>query len=271
MQPTRRHLLLAGCAAALARPAVAAPASRLIDERWTRHGEGGDPDSGPWGAILARHLRTGTASGVNLFDYEAATADRPMLRAWLEEMAAVAPTTLSRYAAMAYWINLYNALTVDLVLEAWPVGSIREVRGGLFDTGPWDESVIRVEGRDLSLDDIEHGILRPVWRDPRIHYGVNCASIGCPDLAPEPYAAARLDAMLDAGAAAYVAHPRGCEATGDGLVVSSIYQWFIEDFGDSEAGVIDHLATHAEPAKRARIRSAPGIADDRYDWSINAA
>ena len=274
MTISRRSLLASGpvflAAGAFCSGAMAAPKPRLIDDRWTRFGGAGDPDHAAWGAFLAEHLRTGTASGVNLLHYEAGASDRDGLRRYLDGMGKVAPTTLSRDAAMAYWINLYHALTVDVVLEAYPVESIREVRGGLFSSGPWGEKLIEVEGQDLSLDDIEHGILRPVWRDPRIHYGVNCASIGCPNLAPEPYSAARLGAMLDAGAQAYADHPRGAEARGDGLVVSSIYEWFKEDFGGTDASVIEHLAAHASPAKAERIASATRIVDDRYDWSLNA-
>lgn len=274
MTLTRRSLLAATGALALTalpHPAPAAPSARLIDERWTRFGSAPDPDHAPWAGFLERFLVTGTPSGVNLVRYRDAVPARPGLRDYLGAMAKVRPTELSRDAAMAYWINLYNAITVDLILEAYPVDSIKKVRGGLFNTGPWTEEVIEVEGQTLSLDDIEHGILRPVWRDPRIHYGVNCASIGCPDLARAPYSAALLETMLTAGARTYVAHPRGAEITGGGLVVSSIYEWFKADFGGTDEGVIAHLAAHAAPAKAERLGTVRRIDDDRYDWSLNSA
>ncbi|MEM7496903.1 MAG: DUF547 domain-containing protein [Pseudomonadota bacterium] len=275
MIPSRRQFLALAAAsagaAALPRAAAAAPRSRLVDERWTRHGSGGDPDHAAWASFLAKHLRTGTASGVALFDYGAAKADRAALQSYLEAMQAVQPTTLSGDAAFAYWVNLYNAVTVDLVLGAYPVGSIREVNGGLFNTGPWTDDVVRVEGQALSLDDIEHGILRPVWRDPRIHYAVNCASIGCPDLAPKPYTAAALEGMLEAGARAYTAHDRGVAVTGRGVVASSIYDWFEEDFGGNEAGILAHLRRYAPSAKTDALAGATAIADYRYDWSLNDA
>jgi hypothetical protein len=269
----RRFLALAAAGAALPGRAAAAPASKLIDERWTRFGDGPAPDNGAWAAFLGRHLRTGTPSGINLLDYAAAKADRASVSGYVEALAQARPTAMTREAAMAYWINLYNAVTVDRVLEAYPVASIRDIGGGfiggLFGAGPWDETLVSVEGAGLSLNDIEHGILRPVFEDPRIHYGVNCASLGCPNLAPEPYAAARLDAMLDAGARAYVGHPRGVEATAEGLVVSSIYDWFREDFGGDEAGVIRHLRRYAPRTKAERLEEAGGIAGDRYDWALN--
>ncbi|MEM6486808.1 MAG: DUF547 domain-containing protein [Pseudomonadota bacterium] len=271
--PSRRAVLAGamatGGALALSR-AQAAPASRLIDDRWTRFGGGGDTDNAAWARFLMAYLVPGGAGGVALVDYGAAVADRSALQGYIDQLQRVEPTTLGRDAAFAYWVNLYNAVTILLVLDAYPVDSIREVRGGLFNTGPWGDEVVRVEGQDLSLDDIEHGILRPVWRDPRIHYAVNCASIGCPDLAAEPYTATRLETMLDAGARAYAAHPRGADARDGEITVSKIYDWFAEDFGEGdERSVLDHLATYAPPGKAAQLAAAQGIDAYAYDWSLN--
>ncbi|MEM6423492.1 MAG: DUF547 domain-containing protein, partial [Pseudomonadota bacterium] len=125
MMPTRRHVLALAAAAAVTPATVAAgPASRLIDDRWTRFGSAGDPDHSAWATILQKHLATGTPSGVNLFDY--AAADRGAIGAYVDALTAVAPTGLSRDAAMAYWLNLYNAATVWVVLEEYPVDSIKE-------------------------------------------------------------------------------------------------------------------------------------------------
>lgn len=274
--PFTRRAALAGLAAlplARAAAAAAAPSAELLDPVWTRSGAAPGPDPASWAELIARRRSPGP-DGVARFDYAAARADRPKLRAWLDRMQAADPTAMTREAAFAFWADLYNALTVDLVLEAWPVDSIKTVRGGLFNTGPWDEQVARVLGRPLSLDDIEHGILRPVWGDPRVHYAVNCASIGCPDLRPRPWLqAAREGALspaLDAAARAHVNHPRGASLRPEGLVVSSIYVWFQADFGGSEAGVIDHLRAHADAPLRSALEGVAGIADDRYDWSLNA-
>jgi hypothetical protein len=168
-------------------------------------------------------------------------------------------------------VNLYNALTVQVILDHYPVDSIRDVdiSPGWFADGPWGKELIAVEGTALSLDDIEHRILRPIWQDPRIHYAVNCASIGCPDLQPEPFTADGLDAQLDAAARAYVNDPRGAEVTGDGLVVSKIYTWFQEDFGGTDIGVIRHLRQHADAELKAQLDGVDAIADSRYDWSLN--
>lgn len=266
---TRRAALAAGAAALLApRAAPAAPRSRLLAPRWAESGAEGAPDAAPWAAFLARRRVPG-ADGIARLDY--AAASRAELRPWLDAYAATEPARLRPAAQFAFWCNLYNALTVDLVLEAWPVDSIKAVRGGLFRTGPWREEVVEVAGAALSLDDIEHGILRPVHGDPRVHYAVNCAALGCPNLAATPWAEATLDADLDAAARAFANHPRGVREEGGRLIVSSIYDWFQEDFGGSEAGVIRHLRAHADAGTAALLAGREGYDDDAYDWAINAA
>ena len=230
-------------------------------------------DFGFWNGFLARYLKSGP-DGINRVAYGAVTpSDRQALDKDLAGLAALPIRRYARPQQMAYWINLYNALTVETVLAHYPVDSIRDISisPGLFSRGPWDRKVVTVEGQALSLNDIEHRILRPIWRDPRIHYAVNCASLGCPNLAPTAYEANGLDKMLDAAARAYVNHPRGAAVSGGKLTVSSIYRWYEVDFGGSEAGVIEHLKRHAEPPLAQALRGVTGIADDRYDWRLNDA
>ncbi len=271
----REFLLVAAAVLATARPRPARAAPKAEPwPRWQAH----DPeatgriDHAPWAAFLDRHV-IDRPDAVNLVDYgEVAQTDRDRLRRYLDSMAAVRIDAYPRPEQFAYWVNLYNALTVDIVLAHWPVDSIRDIdiSPGWFADGPWGKKVIEVMGEPLTLDDIEHRILRPIWRDPRVHYAVNCASIGCPDLQPVPFRGDRLDGQLDAVAGAYVNHPRGAEVRGGRLVVSSIYEWFKADFGGDDAGVIAHLKRYATPELRARLATVDRIADDRYDWSINA-
>jgi hypothetical protein len=128
---------------------------------------------------------------------------------------------------------------------------------------------VTVEGEALSLDDIEHGVMRPRFDAAMVHYAVNCASIGCPNLKATAWRAEGLQADLEAAARAYINHPRGVTVTQDGIVVSRIYRWFREDFGDSEDGVIAHLLTFADPQLAAQIEARPTIAGHAYDWSLN--
>jgi hypothetical protein len=234
--------------------------------RWEAH----DPaatlqvDHSAWTALLARHLRLGE-DGIARFDYR--DADRAAVDAYVAMLSAQPVDRLNRAAQKAYWINLYNAVTVQTVLKHYPVKSIRDIRisPGLFASGPWGRKLVTVAGEPLSLDDIEHRILRPIWRDPRVHYAVNCASLGCPNLAAEAYTPENLERLLEAGARAYINHPRGASVAGGKLTVSSIYVWFGDDFGD----VLTHLRRYADAPLAMALQGVSRIADDRYDWALN--
>ncbi len=245
---------------------VAAPRSRLIDRRWRSFGAGSDPDHGAWETILRRSVKAGR-DGVARFDYRGTSKGE--VEGYVARLAAVDPTALSAAAAFAYWVNLYNAATVQVVLSAYPVRSIRDIGGGLFSGGPWRTKIVEVAGQDLSLDDIEHGILRPVWGDARVHYAVNCASIGCPDLAGRAYSSKRLGAMLDTGARGYINHPRGARISAGKLVVSSIYDWFQADFGGNDVGVIAHMKLYAASELAGGLNGVSRISEFGYDWALN--
>jgi len=246
----------------------AAPDAELIDEHWQKHDADASAavDHGAWARFLDRHLVADDA-GVHRLRYAAVSeTDRAELDAYLDDLVAVEVTALARPVQLAYWLNLYNALTVVAILDAYPVESIRDI------DGVWRRDRVTVDGRALSLDDIEHGIVRPIFADARIHYAFNCAAVGCPNLAAEPFAGAGIDARLDRAARAYVNDPRGVRTTlGGELVVSSIYNWFAEDFGGSDAAVLDHLRRYAEPDLAARLATADGIDGYAYDWSLNDA
>ena len=128
-----------------------------------------------------------------------------------------------------------------------------------------------VEGQSLSLDNVEHDILRKQWKDPRVHYAVNCASFSCPNLSAKPFTGMDLDAMLDDGARAYINHPRGVTFRGERLVLSQIFEWYRKDFGSTDAEVIAHLSRYANPDLKAKLATVRSIADYGYDWSLNEA
>lgn len=233
-------------------------------------------DHGAWTELLATHVKV-SPDGVNRVDYAALKASgRDKLSAYLKALEAVDVAKLNRAEQFAYWANLYNAKTVDIILDHYPVSSIKKINLGgsllsSFSGGPWDAQVVTVKGQKLSLNDIEHKIMRPVFEDPRIHYAVNCASIGCPNLGTEAFTAGKLEAQLDAAARAYVNHPRGVAVSGSGVRASTIYKWYVEDFGDDAAGVLAHLRAFAEPALAEKLAAAETINGYDYDWSINDA
>ncbi|HEB96096.1 MAG TPA: DUF547 domain-containing protein [Sedimenticola thiotaurini] len=228
-------------------------------------------DHTPWQRFLDRRLHKG-ADGISRVDYGGVTAgERAGLAAYLEQLQRIRPARLTRPQQLAFWINLYNAGTLQLILDHYPVASIRDIdiSPGLFSDGPWGRKLFRIDGQALSLDDIEHRILRPIWNDNRIHYAVNCASVGCPNLQPRAFTAANAGRLLEQAAREYINHPRGARVEDGRLYVSSIYRWFQEDFGASEAGVIRHLRRYANAPLRRQLEGIDGIADDDYDWSLN--
>ena len=225
-----------------------------------------------WTRLLSLYVHP-SEDGVNRFDYTALAASDPdtaRLDAYIEDVCALDFDKLSDDDAFAAWANLYNALTVRLIVEHLPVRSITKIRPSPFAIGPWKQKIVTIGERELSLDDIEHGILRKDWDEPRVHYALNCASYSCPNLRQQAWVAATLDADLDAAAHDYINNPRAVKIRRDGrLVVSSIYKWYQSDFGDSKAGVIQHLLHYADPDLTAQITAKPDIADYAYDWSLN--
>lgn len=224
--------------------------------------------------LLETYVKPG-ADGLNRVDYAAfKSGGHAELKQYIEQLETVDPQALNKSEQFAFLANLYNAKTIDIVLDAYPVRSIKDISlgGGLFATftgGPWKAKALRVKGVEFSLDDIEHGVLRSLFKDPRVHYSVNCASIGCPNLQTRAFTGAKLDAQLDAAAKAYVNHPRAVNVAQGKLVVSSIYEWFKADFGGNDQGVLAHLRKYAAPELKAKLEAAKTIGDHRYDWSLN--
>ncbi|MDO6512795.1 DUF547 domain-containing protein [Neptuniibacter sp. 2_MG-2023] len=255
----------------------AAPKSELW-EYWLQH----DPQSkmvishNPWNQFLSTYVETNSNSntavkGINTLKYASVTAaDKQALKSYIATLTALPISQYNRNQQRAYWINLYNALTVDVVLDHYPVKSIMDIKlSGLFTRGPWKKELISVEQQPLSLNDIEHRILRPIWKDPRTHYAVNCASLGCPNLSTQAYTAENMEQQLEQAATAFINHPRGVEIKDGTLIVSSIYNWFKEDFGGDDTQVIKHLEQYAKEPLKHQLSTVQSIFDDQYNWQLN--
>jgi uncharacterized protein DUF547 len=237
-------------------------------------------DHGEWDRLLGKYV-TASQDGVNRVDYVAWKAnDHAPLKAYVKRLENTDPRKLGRSEQFAYWANLYNAKTIDVLLDHYPVESIREItiNEGLLGFlkksvgagGPWKAKIITVIGQQLSLDDVEHEIMRPIFKDPRVHYAVNCASYGCPNLGREAFTGAKLDGQLDANAKAFINHPRGIDVQGGSVKASSIYQWFQSDFGGTQAGVLDHVRKYAGDNLNSKLKGKKSIGSYDYDWSLNS-
>lgn len=221
-----------------------------------------------WDELLDKYIET--VDGVNLFNYGLVNSDdKAALDNYVEYLQGVTATKLNEKEQFAYWVNFYNALTVQIILNHYPVESITEISYGLLTYGPWKQELVEVEGLELSLDDIEHKILRPIFNDNRIHYAVNCASIGCPNLQTEAFKVANLDMLLDQGAKQYINHPRGVSVVNGELQLSSIFDWYAEDFGNNDAEIISHLLKFSDPPLKEKLSGLSEIESYHYDWALN--
>ena len=254
-------------------PAAAAPKAEPWSF-WTASDPAGKVRVGhaPWDRFLKKYVVANHPSGVNRVRYAAVTPeDRKALDDYLQRLQGVEVTRLNRSEQKSYWIDLYNAVTVKVILDHYPVKSIRDIdiSPGIFSDGPWGAKLLSIQGQKVSLDDIEHRILRPLWKDNRVHYAVNCASLGCPNLQPEAYTPENTEALLEKGAWEYVNHPRGVRPEENRLLLSSIYNWFQGDFGGSQDSVLRHLRKYADPELATRLKEFGGKFSYDYDWRIN--
>jgi hypothetical protein len=249
-------------------------------------GAGFDHTHAAWTALLRKHVKLLRAGQASQVAYAGFAADRAALQAYLDSLCAVSPAVFAgwpRGGRQAFLINAYNAFTVELILTKYPdLQSIKDL--GSLLSSPWKPKRVPLLGTQVSLDDIEHAMLRRRgdYDDPRVHFGVNCASIGCPALREEAFVAARLDAQLDEQALRFMSDRtrNRFNARRGRLELSRIFDWFGEDFRLGHRGVTSlpaFAARHADqladaPADRERIRagSVPiSFTDD--DWALNDA
>jgi Protein of unknown function, DUF547 len=247
--------------------AACIPKAKQADGNWAMSGTKTEPiNHDAWDEILKNYARPAD-DGVNRVDYNGIkTKAAGELKAYLAALQSVTISEYPRDEQFAYWVNFYNAATVQVILDNYPLESIRDI--GLLSQGPWKDKFLKVDSKNLSLDDIEHGILRPIWKDVRIHYAVNCASIGCPNLALKAYRANMLEPMLDDAARAYINHPRGFAKTDGQLVASNIFEWYQSDWG-SAGDVLTHARKYATPQTAALLKDAKTIDAYDYDWALN--
>jgi hypothetical protein len=237
-------------------------------------------DQSAWDTLLKAHvtpLRNGQATEV---DYAGFAADRSQLRQYLANVSKVAPGEFDRWdrdSQLAFLINAYNAYTVELVLTGYPVASIKDL--GSLLRSPWKKRFIPLLGETRSLDDIEHGLIRSHYAEPRIHFAVNCASIGCPALRTEAFVGERLEAQLEDATNAFLADRTRNRLEGKALKVSSIFKWYRSDFEKPWRGA-DSLATFfilyrrplsLDEGSANRLKAGEiGIDFLDYDWRLNS-
>jgi hypothetical protein len=224
--------------------------------------------------VLQAHVRDGAV------DYRALRVD-DRFDGYLAQLQKSVPDALSdRKARLAFWINAYNAYTLKLIVDHYPVKSINDLSTGGLIIGTiigrtaWDRDIVRAGQRTMTLNDVEHKILRPVFKDPRVHFAIVCASKSCPPLRSEAYEADRLDAQLDDQARLFLASPQKnhVDIPGKTVYLSPIFSWFQSDFGQSPEEVLRFVARYLDPSLSQAIRADPAkwrIRYTDYDWRLN--
>lgn len=219
-------------------------------------------DNSIYARLLGRHLKK------NRVDYDGFKREEALLDRYLSILSATDVDRLSHNARFAFYINAYNAFTIKLILTKYPgINSIKEI--GSFFSNPWSKKFISLDGQTISLDTIEHEFLRPVFKDPRIHFAINCASKGCPPLLNQPYEGQTLEVQLNTVTRAFINDPKRTFLKDNTLFVSKLFKWFEEDFNDAPLLFIRQYA-NAE-FKRELDRAAPQIKLSYlyYDWTLN--
>jgi hypothetical protein len=221
-------------------------------------------DHSVFGDLLAKYVKNGRV------DYAGFKADQAKLNTYLSYLEKIDPETLSRNEQFAFYINAYNAWTIKLVLSGYPgLKSIKDL--GSILQSPWSKEFVRINGKTLTLDDIEQKILRARFKDPRVHFAINCASKSCPPLNSEPYRGATLDVQLDNVTHDFVNASGNYRLDGDTLWVSSIFKWYAEDFNNDPAGFcLKYAETSLKKALDERGNRIKVKYLD-YDWSLNEA
>ena len=248
----------------------------------TAWAESFDHDS--WNALLNKYVHEINDGKASVVDYQGLADHRQLLTQYLQSQSAVTQARFDQWPSneqLAFLINAYNAWTVELVLTAWPdLSSIKDL-GGLL-TSPWSKRFIPLFGKQLSLDDIEHQLIRGSGRynDPRIHFAVNCASVGCPALRSEAYRGEKLDAQLDEQTGNFLRDKSRNRVQDDELQLSAIFKWYREDFEKGWSGynsLEDFLVDHAQALELTSAMARELELGDMeivfldYDWRLNYA
>jgi hypothetical protein len=226
-------------------------------------------DHSAWQHILDQYLVTDHPSGINRFNYAGVTKqDKLKLAAYIAYVAQFDPRQLSKLEQKAMWLNLYNVLVVATVLNQQSIPDVDSIRRVGGEDGPWKNSILKMVTQEISLDAIEHNILRPIWNDPRIHFALNRATLGSANLQSQVFTYQNIDAQLDKASKEFVNSSRGVSFSGNRIVLSTIFNWYSDDFGGGIANVKKFLSKYAAPELAIKISRSRRVRY-RYQWDLN--
>ncbi len=215
---------------------------------------------------------TPSDDGLTLMNYAKVTPqDHAKLKSYLKQIQSIPVNNLNRNQQLAFWLNVYNALVVNLVLEHYPIKSIQDlnISPGLFSSGPWSAKLLSVNGYKVSLNDIRNRIIRPIWNDPRTLYALCNSAIGAPNIPTKVLAGITIDEQLNQSAKSYINSLRGVQVIANKLIASQLYEWYEEDFGGTKQDVINHIKLYAKPELKTKLNTFQTINSYIYNWHIN--
>lgn len=217
-----------------------------------------------WSALLKKHVdETGKVN------YQGFIQDSVQLNSYLDLLRTHHPNpdNWSKDEQLAYWLNAYNAFTVKIVADHYPTASIKDIKNGIpFVNTVWDIKFIKIEEAVYDLNNIEHGIVRPYFDEPRVHFALNCASISCPRLRNEAYTANQLEQQLSDQARYFLANPVKNNITNPNAIqISKLFSWFKGDFTQKENSVIEFLNQYAP----IQINENAKVEHLDYNWQLN--
>ena len=218
-------------------------------------------DHSLYGELLRKYVKDGVV------DYQRLKNEEKKLDQYLQLLDQTNPDELLRNEQLALYINAYNAYTIKLILKNYPVDSIKDI--GDWFTGPWKIRFCKIGGKTLTLDEIEHDIIRPRFKDPRVHFAVNCASKSCPPLISEPYQESILNQQLDANTRNFLNNPERNRLEGNTLYVSKIFKWFEDDFNGDVVGFFLRYAKEDLKNRLLAKKDQIKIEYLHYDWGLN--
>lgn len=217
-----------------------------------------------WNVLLKKHV-----SADGKVNYQGFIQDRDKLQVYLDQLSERAPDrkTWSQEEQLAYWINAYNAFTVKLIIDHYPLKSIQDLQPRLnipLINTVWNLEFFEIGGKKASLDEIEHKILRKEFNEPRIHFAINCASFSCPKLLNEAFTANKLEQQLQATAVNFINDPKRNNIAANTVEISQIFSWFKGDF-TKNGSIIDYLNRYS----KVKINPKAKVSHLTYDWSLN--
>lgn len=233
-------------------------------------------DHSAWDRLLSKYVVTNHESGINRFryaDFSAAdaAADRKTLDRYIDQLVSLDPRPFSSNEQLAYWLNLYNALTVRQITEHFPVTDLRDLRFGFMSRHDfWSVEMAQIARQSISLNDIEHRILRPIWKDHRVRFGIACGALSCPNLQPQAFTGETVRAELYAAAGEYINHSRGVRLENGQLTVSSLFDWYREDFAPDDKTLVKLFAHYKDDRSALYLLGFNGDIEYNYNWALNA-